>query len=176
MIVLVQLLFVLMPLACWLALARTRVAGTLVGLLLAGCAVLVTGVHEDWFTTRAKAEVYVGLPPVVLLLVAAGALAERRLRGPRPKRVYSGRSGGAWVALVAYLVFFGLLGTPVYLMFTHDSFVPSTDEVLPLPSGLALLSKDDNGVCGSGTCSSGWRSAAPPASPAARSPAACAPP
>lgn len=155
MIVVVELLFALMPLACWLALARTPVVGTLVGLLLTGCAVLVTGVHEDWFTTRAKAEVYVGLAPAALLLIAAGALAERGLRGPRAKRVYSGRSGGAWVALVAYLVFFGLLGTPVYLMFTHDSFVPSTDEVLPLPSGLTLLSKDDNGVCGSGTCSSG---------------------
>jgi hypothetical protein len=148
------LLFTLTPLACWLPLARTRVIGTLVGLVLAGYTALVVGVTEDWLTTRAKAEIYVCYAPFALLIITAGVLLERRLRGPRPKGVYRGRTGGAWVALAAHLAFFGLVGTPSYLMFLHDDFTPSTNEVLPLPHGLTVLELDGGG-CGSGTCGTG---------------------
>jgi hypothetical protein len=153
-IIVLELLFALTPLACWLAMARTRAVGVPVGLALAGYAALVLCVRHGWLASRAHAEVYVGHAPVALLLITAGALVERRLRGPRPKRIYGSRTGGAWIVLGAYLAFFGLAASPLYVCFyLQDSFTPATTDVLPLPPGLSVTTQDS--ACGTNECGVG---------------------
>ncbi|MFE9422788.1 hypothetical protein ACFYNO_07490 [Kitasatospora sp. NPDC006697] len=138
MVTLFVLLFLAGPPLCWALMARTAPVGLAVGLPLAGWSALLLAVHLDWIDTRARAELYLAELPLSVLLVAAGLLAERRLRGPRRKQVLGDRASGARIAFGSYLALFGLL-VPGYLWFAGLSDdVPPADELRPLAAGLAL--------------------------------------
>ncbi|MFD0349240.1 hypothetical protein ACFQ0M_30715 [Kitasatospora aburaviensis] len=89
-----RLLYVLLPLLCWAFLVRTRVVGAAVLALLAGLAVALVGLQQEWYSTRAAAEFEAGYPLLSGLVVLAGALTERRLRGPGRRRSPAPRSAG----------------------------------------------------------------------------------
>ncbi|MFC5887994.1 hypothetical protein RMN57_25150 [Kitasatospora sp. CM 4170] len=170
-----RLLYVLLPLLCWAFLVRTRVVGAAVLALLAGLAVALVGLQQEWYSTRAAAEFEAGYPLLSGLVVLAGALTERRLRGPRPKKESGTPVGGAAVALTVH----ALVGVAIgfaYRGLAYDAFLPSATEV-SLPPGLTV-EHDDDGYCGSNFCARtltvGSTTGLPPAEVAARLRAALA--
>ncbi|MEU6237040.1 hypothetical protein ABZ885_28985, partial [Kitasatospora sp. NPDC047058] len=109
------------------------------------------------------------------LVIVAGALTERRLRGPRSKREFGTPVGGTAVALTVHALVGVVIGL-VYQSLAFESFLPSAAEV-SLPPGLTVESSTD-GYCGSNFCSRtltiGSTTGAPPAEVAARLRAALA--
>ncbi|MFJ3789030.1 hypothetical protein [Kitasatospora sp. NPDC090091] len=170
-----RLLYILLPALCWAFLVRTRVVGAAVLALLAGLAVALVGLQQEWYFTRAAAEFTAGYPLLCGLVILAGALTERRLRGPRPKREFGTPVGGAAVALGAH----ALVGVAIgfaYQSLAYDAFLPGAAEV-SLPPGLTV-EHDDDGYCGSNFCARtltiGSTAGLPPAEVAARLRAALA--
>ncbi|TJZ97832.1 hypothetical protein [Actinacidiphila oryziradicis] len=143
-----------MPPLCWARLARTRVVGAVVGAALLAAAALLIGELAGLLPQQPRAEAVVGYGPLTALLIGAGVLAERRLRGRRPR---TERTYHATVALCSYLAVVLLLFTPYYVIFAlREPWVPSTDLVLPLPPGYSVTADTGTaGGCGSGTCSRG---------------------
>ncbi|MEU4119748.1 hypothetical protein AB0F71_35280 [Kitasatospora sp. NPDC028055] len=141
--------YLLPPLVCWAFLVRTRAVGAAVLAVLAAPALALVGLEQEWYFTRATAEIEAGYPLAAGLVVLAGALVERRLRGPRPERQFYHPVAGAAVALTVH----ALVGAAVavaYPLFAHDAFLPSAAEV-PVPAGLTVT-RTDGGYCGSDFC------------------------
>ncbi|MFD8788181.1 hypothetical protein [Kitasatospora sp. NPDC059599] len=145
-----ELLYLLLPAICWAFLVRTRVIGVTVFAVLAGLAVALVGLEEDWYFTRATAEIEVGYPTAAGLVVLAGGLAERWLRGPRPEKEYDHPVAGSAVAITVHTLA-GVVIAFAYLLIGRDSFLPSLAEV-PLPPGVTVEHADE-GYCGSNFCS-----------------------
>lgn len=122
--------YVLLPLACWAALARTRAVGAAVAGVLAALAVVPVGLEYGWFHSRAVAESQAGYPLAAGLVVLLGALAEHLRRGHRP-------AGGsvrttAAIALTAAHALLGLVIGLLYQLAVHEPFPPERSE-LALP-------------------------------------------
>ncbi|MFD0273340.1 hypothetical protein ACFVHB_05400 [Kitasatospora sp. NPDC127111] len=169
------LLYLLLPAACWAFVVRTRVVGVTVFTVLTGLAVALVGLEDDWYFTRATAEIEAGYPLVCGLVILAGGLAERRLRGPRPKKESNDPAVGAAVALTAHALVGCVIGVG-YQLLGFEAFLPDAGE-LSLPPGLTVVSETD-GYCGSNFCSRtllvGSTTGLPPAEVAARLRAALA--
>ncbi|MFF1869572.1 hypothetical protein [Kitasatospora herbaricolor] len=153
-------LFALTPLLCWALLARTRLVGAAVGVVLAGLAAALPALEHDWIFSRAAVEAHAGYPVAAAAVITAGALAERRLRGPRPTSVHGSRAAGVAVALAAHTVV-AALGVAAWSMFLGEPYYPSLAE-LPLPPGLRIAS--DSGTspgCALGGCTRTLALAAP---------------
>ncbi|MER5350715.1 hypothetical protein ABT093_10320 [Kitasatospora sp. NPDC002551] len=143
--------YVLLPLACWAALARTRVVGVVVAAVLAALAVIPVGLEYAWFHSRATAESQSGYPLAAGLVVLLGALAERRRYGPRPARGSGQPAAGATIAIAAHSLV-GLVIGLLYQLAVHEPFSPDRSE-LSLPPGLAVA--EDSGPdrsCGLHAC------------------------
>ncbi|MFH8379743.1 hypothetical protein ACH4E7_02195 [Kitasatospora sp. NPDC018058] len=144
--------YLLVPVACWAAVVRTRALGAAVFGILAGLATVLVGLEREWFFTRATAEVEAGYPFAAGLVILAGVLGERRLRGPRPEKGGVNPVVGAAVAICAH----ALVGTAItflYQLVAYDAFFPSLAEV-PLPPGLTIEhATGTKGGCGSNYCS-----------------------
>ncbi|MFF0412821.1 hypothetical protein ACFYUY_20570 [Kitasatospora sp. NPDC004745] len=150
MLLVLELLYLLLPTVCWAFLVRTRTVGVAVFAILAGLALALVGLAQDWYFTRAAAEVEAGYPIAAGLVVLAGGLAERRLRGPRPAKEYDHPVAGSAVAITAH----ALAGSAIafgYGAFAPTAFLPSAAE-MPLPPGVTV-EHDDGGYCGSNFCS-----------------------
>ncbi|MGA5819664.1 hypothetical protein ACPC54_17620 [Kitasatospora sp. NPDC094028] len=145
-------IYLLVPFACWAAMVRTRAVGVAVFAVLAALAAFLVGLEREWFYLRATAEVESGYPFAAALVILAGALAERRLRGPRSKGRAVEPEGGAVVALCVH----ALAGAAIVVLYqatAYDSFFPSLAEV-PLPPGLTIEHATGTaGGCGSNYCS-----------------------
>ncbi|MFD7448589.1 hypothetical protein [Kitasatospora sp. NPDC059827] len=144
------LAYLLPPLICWAFLARTRAVGAAVLAVLAALALAPAGLEQEWYFTRATAEIEAGYPVAAGLVVLAGALVERRLRGPRPERQYDHPVAGSTVALTAHALV-GVVIALGYGLFAFDAFVPSAAEV-SVPPGLTVT-RSTEGHCGSNFCS-----------------------
>ncbi|MFE2105585.1 hypothetical protein ACFXAF_06880 [Kitasatospora sp. NPDC059463] len=128
--------YVLLPLACWAALARTRTAGVVVAVVLVALAVIPVGLEREWFHSRAVAESQSGYPLVAGLVVLLGTLAERRRCGPRPARGSGQPAAGATIVIAAHSLV-GLVIGLLYQLAVHEPFSPERSE-LSLPPGLAV--------------------------------------
>ncbi|MBY8883693.1 hypothetical protein K7472_02380 [Streptomyces sp. PTM05] len=151
--ILAEVVLVGVPPVCWAALARTRAVAVGVGVVLLVAAALLGSELSGLLPQRPRAESIVGYAPLVAVMIGVGVLAERRLRGRRPP---SDRARSATVVLCGYLATVLLLFTPYYLFFgLRDARMPSTDLVLPLPTGYAVASDSGTGpqACGSEVCS-----------------------
>lgn len=144
------LLYALLPAACWAFVVRTRVVGVTVFTVLTGLAVALIGLEDEWYFTRATAEIEAGYPLACGLVLLVGGLAERRLRGPRPKKETDHHAVGSAVAVATHALIGVVIGLG-YQALGHDSFLPRTEE-LSLPAGLTALSGTE-GYCGSNFCS-----------------------
>ncbi|MFE6866559.1 hypothetical protein ACFVFS_08375 [Kitasatospora sp. NPDC057692] len=143
--------YVLLPLACWAALARTRAAGVVVAAVLAALAVIPVGLEYGWFHSRATAESQSGYPLAAGLVVLLGTLAERRRCGPRPTRGSGQPAAGATIVIAAHSLV-GLVIGLLYQLAVHEPFSPERSE-LSLPAGLAV--QQDSGPdrsCGLHAC------------------------
>ncbi|MFI9327532.1 hypothetical protein ACIGZJ_08260 [Kitasatospora sp. NPDC052868] len=137
--------YLLVPLVCWAGLARTRVVGVAVLAVLAGLATVLVGLEYEWFFSRATAEAEAGYPYAAALVILLGALAERRLCGPRPEGRARRREAAASIALTALAVV-GVAIVGLYSIFRHEPFSPNLAE-LRLPPGLTI--ERDSGPDGS---------------------------
>ncbi|MFE7193149.1 hypothetical protein [Kitasatospora sp. NPDC057541] len=143
--------YVLLPLACWAALARTRAVGVAVAAVLAALAVVPVGLERGWFHSRAIAESQSGYPLAAGLVVLLGTLAERRLCGPRPTRGSGQPAAGATIVIAAHSLVGLVLGL-LYQLAVHEPFSPERSE-LSLPPGLSV--RQDSGPdrsCGLHAC------------------------
>ncbi|MET9614169.1 hypothetical protein [Kitasatospora indigofera] len=160
MFVLLLWLFALTPVLCWAALARTRLVGAATGLVLAGLAAALLALDHGLLFSRAAAEAHAGYPVAAAAVITTGALAERRLRGPRPRSAHGGRAGAVAAALAAHALA-AAVGVAAWTMFLGEPYYPSLAE-LPLPPGLRIAS--DTGTspgCALGGCSRTLALAAP---------------
>ncbi|MGW6918525.1 hypothetical protein ACWGB8_32620 [Kitasatospora sp. NPDC054939] len=146
-----EVLFVLVPPVCWFLLMRTRPVGAVVGVLLLVLAGAVVGARLGWAPVRAEVELYLAYGPVGAALIAAGALVERRMLGPRKDTPGRERAHGAVGALSTYLVAVLGLAAPAYwLTVLHTEFVPPR-RALPVPAGLTVTEGSDTG-CTNNSC------------------------
>ncbi|WP_329498171.1 hypothetical protein [Kitasatospora herbaricolor] len=160
MFVVLLWLFALTPLLCWALLARTRLVGAAVGVVLAGLAAALLALDHDLLFSRAAVEAHAGYPVAAATVILAGALAERRLRGPRPAAAYGNRAGAVTAALAAHTLT-AAVGVAAWSMFLGEPYYPGLAE-LPLPAGLRIAS--DTGTspgCALGGCTRTLALAAP---------------
>ncbi|MFB6889330.1 hypothetical protein ACFCX4_08455 [Kitasatospora sp. NPDC056327] len=143
--------YVLLPLACWAALARTRAGGAAVAAVLVALAMVPIGLQSQWFHSRAVAESQAGYPLAAGLVVLLGTLVERRRRGPRPSRGSGQPAAGATIVIAAHSLV-GLVIGLLYQLAVHEPFTPDLSE-LSLPPGLTV--EQDSGPdlnCGLHVC------------------------
>ncbi|MFU8871914.1 hypothetical protein [Micromonospora sp. SL4-19] len=137
-----------LPAVAWWLVARTRRIGWIVGLALLGWAAVATVAVTAF--PRAQAEVSVGYLPVAVTIVGVGrAVENRRLgRAERPRGSWLYRIAVVLAALVA-----GICAPFSFYVFNSEPFIPSADELLPVPAGLSTTVEEPAGhPCGSGVC------------------------
>ncbi|WP_141725424.1 hypothetical protein [Micromonospora pallida] len=133
--------------AWWLA-ARTRRIGWIVGLVLLGWTAVAAVVIAAF--PRAQAEMTVGYLPVAVAIIGVGRAVERRRLGPaeRPRGSWAYRVAVVLASLVACVC-----APSSFYVFNSEPFIPSADELLPVPAGLsATVDEPDGHSCGSGAC------------------------
>jgi hypothetical protein len=157
-VIVLGLLCVALPLACWALVARTAGVGWIVAALLASCGAGELGLATGWIQSGEKVTLLVTLALVMPLVIVAGSVVERRCAGARRLRS-GGVRGIAGMVLSVVYVGFSLTAVPLtaLMILTQGlvAYVPSSAEVLPLPAGLAVARDQDQG-CASGshtTCS-----------------------
>ncbi|MFI8459851.1 hypothetical protein [Kitasatospora sp. NPDC085464] len=145
-------IYLLAPFVGWAALVRTRAVGAAVFAVLVGLAAAIVGPEYGWFFIWPKADLQAGYPFVAALVILAGVLGERWLRGPRPENRFVDPESGAAVAFCIHALAGGAL-VLMYQFFAYDAFFPNLAEV-PLPPGLTIEHvTGTEGACGSNFCS-----------------------
>ncbi|MGW4892172.1 hypothetical protein ACWEQL_07870 [Kitasatospora sp. NPDC004240] len=129
-------LYVLAPLGCWAALARTRTVGAVVAVPLLAYAAAVVALWNDRLFLRAEAELYLAYPVLTGLLMTAGALVERRSLGPRPADE-GHRVGGSAVTLGACALVGAFAVFLLYPFSAYEGFQPNP-AALSLPADLTV--------------------------------------
>ncbi|MFF2041682.1 hypothetical protein ACFVVX_14705 [Kitasatospora sp. NPDC058170] len=158
-------LFALIPLAFFLARARTLPWRVSVGAALGLWAALMFAVGFELLQLRSEAELWVLYLPVAVLLAGFGLLMERQLEGPREERP----RGWARAAGVAFWIQLALAVPAVplaALVAFHEAQVPSAQALPDLPRGYSTLRAGQD--CGSGHDAVCWRTlhlAGPPGVP-----------
>ncbi|GIF75405.1 hypothetical protein Asi02nite_49230 [Asanoa siamensis] len=137
---------VLPPVVWWRG-ARTRRVGLVVGSVLAAWAVATVILY--FAAPASRLEILIGYLPIAMAVVALGRAVERTRLGRAEW------DQGWWLYLGSLLLAgfvsccFGLIAT----MSSSEPFLPSADELLPVPAGLTAVVKErDAGSCGSGVC------------------------
>lgn len=168
-------IYLLVPFVCWAVVVRTRAVGVAVFAVLAGLALALVGLEYEWFYTRVMAELEAGYPFLASLVILAGVLGEKRLRGPRPENGFIDPVGAAAVTICVHAVV-GMAIAFLYQWAVYEPFYPSLASI-PLPSGLTVTDSTE-GSCGTNFCSRtltiGSTTGLPPAEVAARLRAALA--
>lgn len=148
--VVIILVWAAAPLLAWLLLSRVRSTGVVIELVIAVYLVLLVAVGFGWIETRAKVEMLLAYAPLTVALIWLGRRIEHRRLGATA--VKGGRKRAVGRMLVAGHVGATVLCcTPAAFSLSSNPFLPSDDEVLPLPAGTVLVSNEDEG-CGSGIC------------------------
>ncbi|MEV4627824.1 hypothetical protein AB0J90_16205 [Micromonospora sp. NPDC049523] len=137
-----------LPALAWLLGARTRRVGWIVGLALVGW--LATLILLVAVFPRAGAEAVLGSLLGAALIVAVGhAVEDRRVGGTTPVR----GAGLRRFSMASAIGVTGVCAPLVILGLNTDPFIPSADELLPVPAGLvASVDRTDGTSCGSGVC------------------------
>jgi hypothetical protein len=136
------------PLLAWPLVGRTWRTGVAVEVLIAAYLVFVVAVGLGAIHTRARMEVLISYAPATATLIWLGWIVERRRLGPgrTSRRVSTGAVlTGLHVAVAINCCI------PSAFLASSDPFVPRSNEVLPLPTGMVVVSDDDTD-CGSGMC------------------------
>jgi len=142
----VVVVFVL-PLMAWALMARTLRFGWMVALAVLAWIGVVVGIAAAF--PRARAEMIAVYLPVALAICWLGRRAESRALRPDAPR----EGGWAFGALVALTVTATCLcGPALFYVLNSEPFLPSSDELLPLPQGLHATPADGDLPCGSGVC------------------------
>ncbi|MER5738373.1 MULTISPECIES: hypothetical protein [unclassified Streptomyces] len=144
--------FAVAPAVVWMAMARTRPVGFLIGgALLAGAGLLI-GVQQGWIDAPGP-DAHLVFTVLAPLLIACGAGLEGRHGGPPPPQWVSLRKGaiGFLGTQFALTLVAGLLYA---LMLGEGSDAPSSKALPAFPPGITVV---EEGIgCGSGGC---WRAA-----------------
>jgi hypothetical protein len=144
--------FVLGSLVCWLVVASTPGLRLAIALVLAVCGIGEIAVGCGWIFSGETYSVLVILALGTVVLLISGIAAEEARPDAVPFRyarlhvrlgtLLSGAFSFVTVALVVFFVF-GVLA------FGRPASAPASTEVLPLPSGVAVLANTDQGCGGS---------------------------
>lgn len=146
--VLIIVVWAVVPLGAWPLVSRARRIRLVIEAIIAIYVVLVAAVGFGWIETRARLEVLVSYALFTTGLIWLGWRIERRRLGDGGVRT-DRRTVAGWTLVAGYVAVMVLCFAPLTL--SLDPFVPDSNEVLPLPAGLALVSDEDLG-CGSGVC------------------------
>jgi hypothetical protein len=100
---------------------------------------------------RARAEITIAYLPVAAAVIWIARRRENRRLGP-PEQ-----AAGQWAARILLAVAAGITcvcGSFAFLAYNSEPFMPSTDELLPLPQGLHATDATGDRVdsCGTGSC------------------------
>jgi hypothetical protein len=142
--------FALGSLVCWLVVASTPGLRLTVALLLAVCGIAAIAVGCGWILSQQTYSVLVIIALATVVLLISGIAAEEGREEAVPFRYarFRVRFGtlltGAFSFVTVALVVFFVFGV---LAFGRPASTPSSTEVLPLPSSLAVLANSDQG-CG----------------------------
>ncbi|MBE1488223.1 hypothetical protein [Plantactinospora soyae] len=132
----------------WWLVARTRRVGWTVGLALVGWAAVAAVVVTAF--PRARADVIVGYLPVAVAIIGVGRAVENRRLGRAE------RDRGSWLYRLAIVLtsFVACVCAPFsFYAFNGEPYLPSADELLPVPAGLTATVEEPAGPpCGSGAC------------------------
>jgi hypothetical protein len=138
------------PLACWPMLSRVRNVTVTVEVILAAAAVGLVLLAGGWLHLPVRAELVLAYAPAVTAVIAAGLAIERRQPDKATRRINPRRRTAAKVLIVGYAALVLLCCAPASVFIINsDGFEPSSNELLPLPAGLTVVSNKD-GDCGSG--------------------------
>ncbi|MFF7634218.1 hypothetical protein ACFZB9_13840 [Kitasatospora sp. NPDC008050] len=150
MIITVAFLF---PLVCWLFAVRTVRTGWVVGILLALLAATGIALAQGWILSDAKVTLMVIITFAAAVLLPVGIVVESRRPGVPKLSSLQGR-GAAGMGLSIFYCVIGPAAALVAAWLVGINGVPATTpsdrEVLPLPTGLAVVSNRDEG-CGGGS-------------------------
>lgn len=152
-----------LPCVAWIFVARSRRIGWIVGLVLFGWIGLVMGIVAVF--PRARAEITLVYLPVAVAVIWIGRRLERRQLG-LPER-----ASGVWavrILLAVTTVITCVCGPLVFFAFNEDPFMPSADELLPLPRGIHAteMTGDHAYSCGTGSCTRRFTVTGRPGQPA----------
>jgi hypothetical protein len=148
--VLIILVLAVVPLVAWPLLSRARRIGLFIEAVIAIYLVLVAAVGFGWIETRARLDVLLSYAPFTTALIWLGRRIERRQLGDGGVGADRRRAAG-WALVAGHVGVMVLCCTPLAFTLSSNPFVPGSDEVLPLPADLVLVSDEDRG-CGSGVC------------------------
>jgi hypothetical protein len=145
------ILAVLLTLPCvaWILMARTPRLRWIIGLALLGWIALAIGIVAVF--PRARAETTIAYLPVAVAVIWIARRRESRQLG-LPER-----ASGAWAArilLAVTTVITCLCGPFAFYAYNSEPFMPSADELLPLPQGIHVtdITGDRVDSCGTGSC------------------------
>ncbi|MEK9522270.1 hypothetical protein MIU24_23210 [Streptomyces venezuelae] len=144
------ILFAVVPVAVWAAIARTRPVGLVIGgILLAGAGLLV-GVQQVWIHAP-RPDAHLLFTALAPLVIACGVSLEGRHGNP-PSPGWADRRSGA-IGVLGMQFALTLVAGLLYALVISDGSAAAPSRVLPsLPPGISMVSE---GVgCGSGGC---WR-------------------
>lgn len=148
--VLIILVLAVVPLVAWPLLSRARRTGVFIEAVIAIYLVLVAAVGFEWIGTRAKLDILLSYAPFTTALIWLGWRIERQQLGDGGVRANRRRAVG-WGLVAGHVGLMVLCCTPLAFTLSSNPFVPGSDEVLPLPADLVVVSDEDRG-CGSGVC------------------------
>lgn len=138
-----------LPCIAWILMARTPRIRWIVGLALLGWIATAIGIVALF--PRARAEITVAYLPVAVAVIWIARRRESRQLGLHEQ------ASGKWTArilLTVATVITCVCGSFAFLVYNSEPFMPSTDELLPLPQGLHAtdITGDRVDACGTGWC------------------------
>lgn len=138
-----------LPCVTWILVARTNRIRWRIGVVLLGWIGLAVGIVAVF--PRARAEITLGYLPVAVAVIWIGRRLEQRHLGLVDRR------SGAWVArivLTVTVVVTCVCGPFAFYAYNSEPFMPSADELLPLPEGIHATDTTGDPLhsCGTGSC------------------------
>jgi len=138
-----------LPCVAWTLMARTPRIRWIVGLALLAWIGLAIGIVAVF--PRARAEITIAYLPVAVAVIWIGRRWESRQQG------LPDQAAGKWaekILLTVATVITCVCGSFAFLVYNSEPFMPSADELLPLPQGIHAtdITGDRVDSCGTGSC------------------------
>ncbi|GHB07134.1 hypothetical protein ACIQRS_25680 [Streptomyces termitum] len=152
MLTVLGILFAVVPVVVWVAIARSRSVGFPVGGVLFAGAGLLVGVQRGWIDAPGP-DAHLVFTVLAPLLIACGAGLEGR-NGSAPPPEWISRRNGAVGFLGAQFALTLVAGLLYALLISEGSDAPSARNLPALPPGITKIGEGTS--CGSGGC---WRTA-----------------